>query len=88
MIAENKADEKYPVVSAASIIAKVTRDRVIHMLHAEDGDFGSGYASDPRTQEFVAHCHASTGTFPESVRHKWLTIRRFSGPEQSVFPFP
>jgi ribonuclease HII len=54
VIAEHKADAKYPVVSAASILAKVTRDRQIAKLHEVYGDFGSGYPSDPRTQEFLA----------------------------------
>ena len=85
LIAENKADETYPVVSAASIIAKVTRDTMIEKLRAEYGDFGSGYASDPRTKKFVADCYADTGEFPEIVRHKWLTVRRFTDPQQSLF---
>jgi len=85
LIAENKADQTYPAVSAASIIAKVTRDSVIEKLHEEYGDFGSGYASDPRTKRFVADCYAATGEFPEIVRHKWLTIRRFTDPQQSLF---
>jgi ribonuclease HII len=88
LIAENKADQKYPVVSAASIIAKVTRDKVIRELHSEYGDFGSGYPSDPRTKEFVTKCHARTGGFPEIVRHKWLTVRRFTDPQLSLEGFP
>lgn len=88
LIAENKADETYPVVSAASIIAKVTRDNAISKLRDQYGDFGSGYPSDPRTKEFVTDCFASTGTFPEIVRQKWLTVRRLTDPEQSTFPFP
>jgi ribonuclease HII len=85
LIAENKADQTYPVVSAASIIAKVTRDTVIEKLRNEYGDFGSGYASDPRTKKFVADCYAATGEFPEIVRHKWLTVRRFTDPQLSLF---
>jgi ribonuclease HII len=88
LIAENKADERYPVVSAASIIAKVTRDSVIEKLRGKYGDFGSGYPSDPRTRKFVADCYAMTGEFPEIVRHKWLTVRRLTDPEQSMFPLP
>ena len=87
LIAENKADAKYPVVSAASIIAKVTRDRVISELHDQYGDFGSGYPSDPRTKKFVSDCYTNTGKFPDIVRHKWLTVRRLTDPEQSVLPF-
>jgi ribonuclease HII len=88
LVAENKADEKYPVVSAASIIAKVTRDSVIRELHGEYGDFGSGYPSDRRTVNFVIECYARMGGFPEIVRKKWLTVRRLVAAEQCSFPFP
>ena len=74
-------------IACASIIAKVTRDRVISKLHNEYGDFGSGYPSDPRTKKFVSDCYTNTGKFPDIVRHKWLTVRRFTGPEQSSLPF-
>ncbi|NTV23816.1 MAG: ribonuclease HII, partial [Nanoarchaeota archaeon] len=48
LICEHKADQTYPVCSAASIIAKVTRDRYLDMLREQFGeDFGSGYTSDP-----------------------------------------
>jgi len=53
IIAENKADKKYPIVSAASIIAKVERDREIEKLKERFGDFGSGYPSDPKTRKFL-----------------------------------
>ena len=45
IVAEHKADVNYPVVSAASIIAKVERDRDIAELRELHGDFGSGYPS-------------------------------------------
>ena len=54
VICEHKADLNYPIVSAASIIAKVTRDREIEKIKKEIGiDFGSGYPADPRTKEFL-----------------------------------
>ncbi len=54
VICEHKADVNYPVVSAASIIAKVTRDRAIYHLKKEFSvDFGSGYPSDPKTKAFL-----------------------------------
>ena len=54
VIAEHKADFNYPVVSAASIIAKVTRDRAIwHLKREYKVDFGSGYPSDPKTKDFL-----------------------------------
>lgn len=54
IIAEHKADLNHPIVSAASILAKVTRDREIQKLKDEIGkNFGSGYPSDPLTVEFL-----------------------------------
>ncbi len=54
VICEHKADINYPCVSAASIIAKVTRDRAIYHLKREfNVDFGSGYPSDPKTKAFL-----------------------------------
>src|SRR3989344_1590877 len=52
LILEHKA-EKHTPVAAASILAKVTRDRIIDELKKQIGiDFGSGYMTDPLTQEF------------------------------------
>ncbi len=54
LIVETEADKKYPVVSAASIVAKVTRDRVIDSIRKYTGcEIGSGYMGDPTTVEFV-----------------------------------
>lgn len=47
---EPKADMKYTIVAAASIIAKVLRDAEITEIKRQTGvDFGSGYPSDPKT---------------------------------------
>ena len=53
IISRHKADRLYPVVSAASIIAKVERDREIAALRAQWGDFGSGYLTDEKTMVFL-----------------------------------
>lgn len=47
--AEHKADEKYPIVAAASICAKITRDHKVDEIRKATCDFGSGYCSDPKT---------------------------------------
>ncbi len=53
-IVEHKADLNYIVVAAASVIAKVIRDRSIERVKTEIGiDFGSGYMSDPKTKDFL-----------------------------------
>jgi len=76
VICENKADEKYIVVAAASIVAKETRERIIKSLKLKYGDFGSGYPSDPRTIEFLRRYYLSHGEFPPIVRTSWSTLDR------------
>ena len=78
IVAEHKADERYPVVSAASIIAKVERDRVIKELHKTHGNFGSGYPSDPKTIKFLKNCVSGGEGFPDCVRKRWKTAIRAS----------
>ena len=74
IIAEHKADENYLIVSAASILAKVLRDRAIEAIKAEIGmDFGSGYLTDPQTQEFLNN-HAEK--FNLIFRKSWISYRR------------
>ncbi len=55
MISEHQTDATYPVVSAASILAKVRRDLRIDEIKREYGDFGSGYAHDPGTIRFLGN---------------------------------
>lgn len=70
IILEHKADFKYPVVSAASILAKVTRDNEIEKLKKHIGiDFGSGYMTDPKTVEFLKN---NFEKFPELFRKSWF----------------
>ncbi len=72
----HKADERYPVVGAASIIAKVTRDREIKRIKKSVGDdFGSGYPSDPATRRFLEE---NWSRFPEIFRHSWSSYKAFS----------
>ena len=73
-VCENKADAKYPVVSAASIIAKVERDAQIERLKKEIGDFGSGYTSDPKTIAFLDKNWKNKG-IQKYLRHEWSTIK-------------
>jgi len=76
IIAEHKADAKYPPVSAASILAKVTRDRAIEKLKEKYGEIGSGYPSDPRTRKFLEEYYKKHGEFPPIVRKSWDTLRK------------
>ena len=75
LVSKHHADRTYPVVSAASIIAKVRRDEAIHALHGEYGNFGSGYITDPRTMEFLREWRRTHGGYPPIVRLSWKTIK-------------
>jgi ribonuclease HII len=76
IVSEHHADAKYPVVSAASIIAKTHRDEVIAGLRKICGDFGSGYSSDPKTRQFLRDWFRDHGDqeLPDFVRRSWKTI--------------
>ena len=71
LVVENGADRKYVQVSAASILAKVRRDRRIKELHEKFGDFGSGYLTDPRTVSFLKKWIETHGTLPDFARKSW-----------------
>lgn len=64
------ADSRFVVVSAASIIAKVTRDRAISKLR-KNYDLGSGYPSDSKTIDFVASYYKINQILPIFVRNSW-----------------
>jgi ribonuclease HII len=76
IVCEKKADVKYPVVSAASILAKVRRDRIVAGYRERYGDFGSGYPSDRRTVEFLGSLFEETDDIPSFIRRSWSTVRR------------
>lgn len=76
IVAEHKADERYLPVSAASILAKVRRDRAIEGLRERYGEIGSGYPSDPRTRAFLERYYREHGDFPPIVRRSWKTLKK------------
>ena len=73
---EHHADKNHLVVSAASVIAKVTRDAAIKRLCKKHGKIGSGYPSDPATVSFLKQSFEKSNRFPSFARLSWLTIRR------------
>jgi len=77
VVADNDAESKYAVVAAASIIAKVERDRLVRSLERIYGPLGSGYPSDPRTREFLERWVKEHGSLPPIVRRSWKTAKRF-----------
>ncbi|RLM90784.1 ribonuclease HII [Halobellus sp. Atlit-38R] len=74
--AEHGADAEYPIVAAASVVAKVRRDAAIESLDAEYADYGpigSGYPSDQTTRAFLRDFVAETGDLPDCARASWST---------------
>ena len=73
-LAEHGADDSYPIVGAASIIAKVTRDDAIGELSESLGfDVGSGYPSDPKTIKVLPKL--LQGVKPhDCLRWTWKTV--------------
>ena len=75
IFSEHHADRTFPVVSAASIIAKVRRDAMVEELRQQYGDFGSGYMTDPKTMSFLRAWRKTHSNYPPIVRVSWKTIR-------------
>ncbi|MBW2993642.1 ribonuclease HII [Candidatus Woesearchaeota archaeon] len=74
LIAENKADVKYPVVSAASIIAKSTREEEVKKIEKMVGQsIGSGYPSNQICRKFL---EANWDRYPNIFRKSWASYRR------------
>lgn len=77
IICEHRADVSYPVVSAASIVAKESRDSMMDQIEKQIGrPVGSGYASDPVTVNFIRSWIEENGDLPPYTRRTWATARR------------
>ena len=80
IISKHKADDIYPVVGAASILAKTRRDEEVQMIAQElekklDMPLGSGYPADPVTQKFLRKWVKTFGKLPPYTRHSWKTAQ-------------
>jgi ribonuclease HII len=73
--ARHRADQTFPPVSAASIVAKVIRDARIRELEEEFGVIGSGYPADPVTIAFLKEYIAAHGRPPVIARSSWATVK-------------
>ncbi|VDN04640.1 unnamed protein product [Thelazia callipaeda] len=84
-----KADLKFPVVGAASIVAKVTffkcftrvkRDEILKNWVFPEGidvpscGHGSGYPTDPKTKNFLKEVFDPVFGYPNLVRFSWKTV--------------
>ena len=72
---EPKADHTYPVVGAASIFAKTTRDEALAEHAREHGVLGSGYPSDPKTRAWLTEHARTRQPWPPFVRTRWQTVQ-------------
>jgi len=73
LILEHKADLNYPIVSAASILAKVTRDNEIDKIKKEINiDVGSGYMTDKKTVAFLEKYYEK---YPYLFRKSWFPYK-------------
>ena len=72
------ADKRFPVVSAASILAKVNRDKAIAKLR-QVYDLGSGYPSDTKTMEFIKKWIVANHSAPAFVRKSWKPVKIMLG---------
>ena len=79
--AEKKADSKYKVVSAASIVAKVIRDSIVYNWKFKENNgiinfstvTGSGYPADEITVKWLKKSFNNIFGYPDFVRFSWKT---------------
>ena len=80
IVSKHRADDIYPIVGAASILAKTRRDeevwRIEHELKKKlNMPLGSGYPADPVTQKFLRTWVETFGELPPHTRHSWKTAQ-------------
>ncbi len=77
IVAEHGADDEYPIVSAASILAKNAREEHVAELKEKYGvDFKSGYPHDKPTIKFLKDYLERNGELPQETRMSWSTAER------------
>ena len=79
----HKADENYPIVSMASILAKQARDAAVRAIELDIGfPIGSGYPSDKKTIDAVRKMIDKKPH--EQLRWSWSTVKRIWGEEHNL----
>lgn len=80
IVVAKKADSTYPIVSAASICAKVSRDHALRAWQFREGannsEYGSGYPNDPLTKKWLSESVDQVFGFPQIVRFSWSTAEK------------
>ncbi|KAK9248490.1 ribonuclease H-like domain-containing protein [Lipomyces tetrasporus] len=75
LIVTKKADSLFPIVSVASICAKVTRDISLICRDESDGTWGSGYPSDGKTTKWLKGTLDPVFGWSNVVRFSWQTTK-------------
>lgn len=85
-VVESKADANYAPCSAASVVAKVMRDRMLKSWkysEASSGfdcdishDFGSGYPSDPKCKLWMNKLHDPVFGYNDFLRFSWAPTKQ------------
>jgi ribonuclease HII len=71
-----RAENRFPAVGAASVLAKVERDAALERIREQHGAVGSGYPSDPVTRAYLTDLLRRGADLPEFVRTRWDTLNR------------
>lgn len=77
LVVEHKADFKYPIVAAASILAKVERENQMDKIRKECGDCGPGYPANQKTRDFIQKYWRE---HPKIFRKSWSTYQKLTKP--------
>ncbi len=72
LICIHRADVKHLEVAAASILAKVTRDKEMEKIQEKYGNTGPGYTSNKITQKFLKE---NWEKYPAIFRHTWVSYK-------------
>jgi ribonuclease H2 subunit A len=98
VVVQSEAESHYPVVAAASILAKVTRDRALRSWvfpeEANDPeirfsrDYGSGYPADPVTRHWLRKHLDPIFGLPSLVRFSWSTCQTMLDKECALVTWP
>merc|ERR1712038_106880 len=91
---EKKADDTYPSVSAASIVAKVCRDTLVENWEHKEPHIdntkkcGSGYPGDDVTKKWLRSHFDPVFRFPQFVRFSWSTASKIIEDDGVQLDFP
>lgn len=81
IVSKHRADDIYPIVGAASILAKTVRDEKVKKMSKNlqkklNLPLGSGYPADPVTKQFLKTWFETYRELPPNVRHSWKTTQK------------